>query len=234
MRKISPFCLDKIKAWEGKSLVSYKDDAGVWSIGFGHTTNAGMPVVTPGMKISELEAETILRRDLSKFEERVNRLVTVPITDNQFGCLVSFDFNTGALDKSSLLKKLNKEDYECVPSELMKWNKITVNGRKVTSPGLVNRRAAEAGLWATGAFVASAHTSVAPETKPLKTSRTVAGGSIAATTVAAGGVINETKDQISDLVYYSDFIRWAFLALSLAGIGLMLYARWDDHNKTKA
>jgi lysozyme len=38
------------------------------------------------------------------------------------------------------------------------------NGRLVTVPGLVNRRAAEAGLWARGEFVASRH--VAPAAPP--------------------------------------------------------------------
>jgi lysozyme len=83
--------------------------------------------------------------------QRKERLVNVPLTDNQFAVLVSFDFNTGALDKSTLLKKLNVGDHDAVPGELMKW--VNAGGKKST--GSVNRRSTEAGLWAKGAFVAS-------------------------------------------------------------------------------
>lgn len=111
------------------------------------------------MKISEQEAVRILRADLAKFEKRVSDLVKVPLSDNQYAALVSFDFNTGALHKSTLLKKLNAGDYSAVPAELMKW--VNAGGKRVQ--GLVNRRAAEAGLWAKGDFVSSNY--VEPEQK---------------------------------------------------------------------
>ncbi|WP_244496003.1 glycoside hydrolase family protein, partial [Ensifer sp. Root31] len=116
-----------------------------------HTSAAGAPVVKPGMVITETRAEEILRADLATFEERVSRLVKVPLTDNQYAVLVSFDFNTGGLGKSTLLKKLNKGDYDAVPAELMKW----VYAGKKRIEGLVNRRSAEVGLWAKGAFVST-------------------------------------------------------------------------------
>lgn len=90
------------------------------TIGYGHTSAAGAPTVTPTMVITEAKAEEILLSDLAMFEERVSRLAKVPLTDNQFAVLVSFDFNTGGLGKSTLLKKLNKGDYDAVPAELMK------------------------------------------------------------------------------------------------------------------
>ncbi len=49
------------------------------------------------------------------------------------------------------MKKLNQGDYEAVPVELQKWNKV---GGKLLA-GLANRRAAEAGLWAKGSYVSS-------------------------------------------------------------------------------
>jgi lysozyme len=63
------------------------------------------------MTISKEEAERILLKDLAKFEARVERLVKVPLTDNQFAVLSSSDFNTGELHSSTLLKKLNKGNY---------------------------------------------------------------------------------------------------------------------------
>ena len=186
MRKISEEGCKKIKQWEGKQLEAYQCAAGIWTIGYGHTNN-----VQAGQIITEERADELLLRDLFKFEERVNRLVTVPLTDNQFAALVSFDFNTGALHSSTLLKKLNKGDYDAVPIELMKWVKATdpKTGKKVTMQGLVNRRAAEAGLWATGAFVASNTVEALPAKPPIVDKETVswvAGVGAMFTTTATG------------------------------------------------
>lgn len=139
--------LAHIKKWEGLRTKAYQDVAGIWTIGYGHTSTAGGLKVTPGLVISEKQAEEVLRGDLGKFEKRVNDLVKVPLSQNQFDALVSFDFNTGALGKSTLLKKLNKGDYKSIPSELMKWNKATVNGKLVAVKGLTNRRTDEVKLW---------------------------------------------------------------------------------------
>src|SRR5690606_25804456 len=96
-RRINAAGLSHVKQWEGKENVAYRDVGGVLTIGYGHTSAAGIPKVKEGMRISDQEAEDILRADLAKFEERVARLVKVPLTDNQYAVLVSFDFNTGKL-----------------------------------------------------------------------------------------------------------------------------------------
>ncbi|RDL51790.1 Lysozyme RrrD [Ensifer sp. M14] len=153
-RRINAAGLSLVKQWEGLKTKAYQDVAGVWTIGYGHTSTAGAPVVKPGMVITEASAEEILRADLAVFEERVSRLVKVPLNDNQHAALVSFDFNTGALGKSTLLKKLNAGNYDAVPAELMKW--VHAGGKRVK--GLVNRRSAEAGLWAKGATAPTAPT----------------------------------------------------------------------------
>lgn len=146
-RRINAAGLSHIKSWEGCRLTAYYDVARVLTIGYGSTGSH----VKPGMKISPAEAEALLRKDLDRFEKRVASLVKVPLSDNQFAALVSFDFNTGALHKSTLLKKLNAGDYKAVPGELMKWTKAKVNGKLTTVQGLVNRRTSEVGLWKSGA-----------------------------------------------------------------------------------
>ncbi|NOV20955.1 lysozyme [Ensifer adhaerens] len=146
-RRINAAGLSLVKQWEGLKMKAYQDVADVWTIGYGHTSAAGAPVVKPGMVITEARAEEILRADLAVFEGRVERLVKVPLNDNQHAALVSFGFNTGKLHSSTLLKKLNAGNYDAVPAELMKW--VHAGGKRVK--GLVNRRAAEAGLWARGA-----------------------------------------------------------------------------------
>lgn len=144
--KTSQKGIDLIKKWEGLRTKAYLDGGGVLTIGYGHTSAAGGLKVTPGLVITEAKAGEILKQDLSKFEARVNSLVKVPLSQNQFDTLVSFDFNTGALHSSTLLKKLNSGDYKSVPDQLMRW--VHDNGERVQ--GLVNRRKAEVSLWNDG------------------------------------------------------------------------------------
>jgi len=153
MRKINQAGLEHLKRWEGLRLQAYQDSKGVWTIGYGHTAAAGTPYVHKGLKITAQEAERILARDLGQYERAVEEAVQVPLTDNQFAALVSFTYNVGsaAFKRSTLLKKLNKGDYESVPDEMKKWTRAGKQHLK----GLKARRVAEGGLWVTGEFVAS-------------------------------------------------------------------------------
>jgi len=172
MRKISAYGLGKLREWEGLKLTASRDVGGTLDIGYGHTSAAGAPLVKAGMKITQAEAEQILLADLAKYEGDVNRLVKVPLTDNQFAALVSFHFNTGALAKSTLLKKLNAGDYDSVPFEMNKW----VFAGKKRVQGLVNRRAAEVGLWAKGAEISNANAEAQAYKEPVVTKETVSWG----------------------------------------------------------
>ena len=101
--------LKLIKQFEGLRLKSYRCPAGIWTIGYGHTSAAGAPDVRENMRISREEAEAILRQDLAQFENAVSSLLSVPLTENQFDTLVSFAFNCGiaASRRSTLLKRVN-------------------------------------------------------------------------------------------------------------------------------
>ncbi|MGN7124375.1 lysozyme [Methylorubrum thiocyanatum] len=134
-----------IAEFEGCKLTAYKCPAGIWTIGVGHTSAAGKPVVKSGMRITQAEADDILARDLVRFENAVARVVEVPLNQNQFDALVSFAFNLGegALASSTLLKKLNAGDYTGAADQFARWNKV---GPKVLA-GLTRRRAAEADLF---------------------------------------------------------------------------------------
>lgn len=152
-RQINAHGLDKLKQWEGLRKTAYKDSAGVWTIGYGHTAAAGSPRPTPKMTITEQKAEEILTSDLTQYEKAVEQSVKVTLTDNQFAALVSFTYNVGigAFKNSTLLKKLNKGEYDAVPSEMMKW--VKCGGKQ--NQGLINRRRAEGYLWMEGEFVSS-------------------------------------------------------------------------------
>lgn len=142
---ISQKGINLIKKFEGLRLDAYLCPANVWTIGYGHTQPVNGKKIVRGMKIDEAEAERLLRCDLVKFEDGVNKLVKVPMTQGQFDALVSFAFNLGlgALSTSTLLKKLNAKDYAGAEAEFKRWNQA---GGKVL-PGLIQRRAAEAAFF---------------------------------------------------------------------------------------
>lgn len=148
--RISKAGLNLIKSFEGLFLTAYYCPAGVLTIGYGHTNMDGVePRVVKGLKITEEQALDILRRSLVGYENAVKRLVKVRLTQSEFDALVSFAYNCGigALEKSTLLRKLNKGDYDCVPSELMKYVTAKTKKGRVTLNGLVRRRKAEGAMW---------------------------------------------------------------------------------------
>jgi len=83
----------------------------------------------------------------------VNETVQTPLQQHEFDALVSFHFNTGGIYKASgtgLLNSGNKK--EAWDRSYSKWNKGTINGRKVTLRGLVTRRAKEKDLFYNGRY----------------------------------------------------------------------------------
>lgn len=198
-RRINSASRSKLEAWEDCVLYAYDDadpgrvkkfiEHGDWvngtlTIGFGHTG----PDVKKGMRITQDEAHALLTLDLAPCEKAVDTLVKVHLNDCQFAALVIFCLNVGTGKKgfagSTLLKRLNKGEYDAVPYELLKWTKTTINGKKVQSKGLVNRRNKEIGLWSAGPSTVAAPSSVSaqPIKKPIITKE-----SVASTVVAASG-----------------------------------------------
>lgn len=136
-----------IKNFEGLELHPYQDSVGVWTIGYGATYGLDRRRVTADHPIlTEEQADSLLVRDVERFEQAVNRLVTISIEEFQRGALTSFAFNlgAGALQSSTLLKRVNGDEWEDVPVQFNRW--VFAGGRKL--PGLIRRRAAEAALWA--------------------------------------------------------------------------------------
>ncbi|MFW1762637.1 lysozyme [Acinetobacter calcoaceticus] len=143
--KTSNAGLNLIKGFEGKRLNAYDDGVGVWTIGFGTIKYPNGVRVRKGDTCTEQQAEDYLRNDLAKFEAAINKLVKAPLSQNQFDALASFTYNLGEtnLANSTLLKKLNKGDYQGTADQFLVWNKA---GGKVMK-GLVHRREAERALF---------------------------------------------------------------------------------------
>ncbi|MEG2347381.1 MAG: lysozyme [Cetobacterium sp.] len=138
--KISQKGIELIKKFEGCKLEAYRCPAGVWTIGYGHTKTAKQ-----GMKITQQQAEELLKQDLCIYESSVERNIKVAINQPIFDALVSFTYNLGEgnLKSSTLLKKLNNRDYYGASEEFQRWNKA---GGKVLN-GLIKRREAERNLF---------------------------------------------------------------------------------------
>jgi len=148
--KASQDLYDLIKEAEGLRLKAYNCSAGVLTIGFGTTNATGLIDIKPDTTITKAQAEILLSKYVAQMENLVNGAVKVPLKQSQFDALVHFAYNLdpAAFKKSTLIKQLNKGNYDAVPSELMKWVMITdKNGKKVRSKGLVNRRTKEVALW---------------------------------------------------------------------------------------
>jgi lysozyme len=137
--KTSPDGRAFIEAFEGRFLKTYDDGTGVLTIGYGHTSAAGPPLVTRGMVITNEQCDAILANDLSAVEKNVEHCVRIPMKQNQFDALVSFDFNTGSLRKSSIDDKINAGNNIAAMSTLLQYDHA--GGRQMD--GLTRRRQAE-------------------------------------------------------------------------------------------
>lgn len=221
--KISLAGIELIKYYESLKLTSYYDSANVLTIGWGHTGTD----VTENMVILLEEAESLLRLDLVDAENDVNRLVTRTLIQSQFDALVSFQFNTGGLTKSTLLKRVNANRDLDVDDEFVKWVYATVNGKKVKLNGLVTRRAEEARMWLMDLPVnqSSYDATTTPDVVPAKT---VAGSVAVQTTsvISIGAVIAEATSKLEPLTIHSDYIKYSFLILSLVGVAYSVYRAW--------
>jgi lysozyme len=142
MRHASEDGLRLIRRFEGFSAVPYLCPAGYLTVGYGHVVKNPDAFRQP---ITEDEATEILTVDVEMAERAVLRLISVPLTDGQFDALVSFTFNlgAGALQRSTLRRKVNREDHEDAAAEFLRW--VWAGGRKLN--GLIRRRQAEAALY---------------------------------------------------------------------------------------
>lgn len=141
-RRLNAAGMAILKECEGLYLNAYKCPSGVWTIGFGCTEG-----IRPGMTITEAEAEEMLSKELTKFEQGVDRMLGhIPLNDNQFSALVSLTYNCGlgAIEQGTTIRRhLEAKDYRRAAEGFLLWNK---GGGRVL-PGLVKRREMEKKLF---------------------------------------------------------------------------------------
>ena len=159
-REMSPEGIRTLIDSESSEREVYKCEAGIHTVGVGHALlphelRSGKIELSNGHVIdlrngplSPNEIELLLQDDLLTRRRTIERLVNVDLSQGQFDALVHWQFNTGALSTSTLLKKLNAGNYGAVPDEMRKWNIVTLpSGQRRVSKGLVNRREVEAAMW---------------------------------------------------------------------------------------
>ncbi len=155
--KVSDKAIKMITHHEGLRLKPYRCPAKLWTIGVGHVLypdQGKIPInerdsyqLRPedNRAFSQDEVNNILKADLKRFEQGVDKFITVELTQGMFDALVSFSFNVGlgTLQRSTLRMKLNRGDKEGAAEELLKY---CMAGGKVLK-GLQNRRIDEKNLF---------------------------------------------------------------------------------------
>ena len=154
---VSDRAISVIKHHEGVRFRPYRCPAKLWTIGVGHVLYPDQGKIPldqrDGYQLKEQdnrqftpqEVDGILKHDLARFESGVERLCPVQLTQGEFDALCSFAFNVGlgALQRSTLRAKVNRNDKEGAAEEFAKYTKA---GGKVYQ-GLVNRRKDERALF---------------------------------------------------------------------------------------
>ena len=137
--------LKLIMAHEGFRSVSKQLPDGRWVIGYGH-----MKAAREGLKISQAEAEAILREfDLPPIEKGLNDLLLVPVSQNEFDALTSFAYNIGLdqFESSDVLAHINAGNKLKAAWAMESWRKARVGARDMVVDPLVRRRADEKALF---------------------------------------------------------------------------------------
>ena len=168
--QISNAGLQKIIQREGVFLHAYKDSVGVWTIGTGHTSAAGLPKVTPTLTITKQQNDQILRSDLAPIEAQAKKYIKVTVTQNQYDAIISIVFNVGPKFWSgTAIKLLNQGNTKGAANAIMLWNK---------PPEIIGRRRSEQQQFLT------------PD------SNTAAHGSAGAVVLAGGAALTQTPHHI--------------------------------------
>ena len=139
--------LNLIKEFESFKSKPYLCPSGVPTIGYGSTYYPdGKKVTLQDKEITEQKASEILEYIANKdFGNNINKVVKVPLNQNQFDALVSFAYNVGNgnFNSSTLLRWLNQGNYKEASMQLLRWDK----SKGIVLNGLARRRKAEKELF---------------------------------------------------------------------------------------
>jgi len=137
--------ISAIKKEEGFRSLAYRDEADVWTVGYGTTEG-----INQNDKMDEPNANMRLRAFVYKIEVALSMNLPHNCKPHEFDALVSLAYNVGigAVLNSTLMKKYKAGKKASATAQFARWNKVTVGGRKVVSRGLASRRTNEAIMFA--------------------------------------------------------------------------------------
>lgn len=139
--------LDLIKEFESFKSKPYLCPSQIPTTGYGLTYYPdGKKVTLQDKEITEEKAFEILEFIANKdFGSNINKVVKVPLSQNQFDALVSFTYNIGNanFNSSTLLRWLNQGNYKEASMQLLRWDK----SKGIVLNGLTKRRKAEKALF---------------------------------------------------------------------------------------
>ncbi|RZJ98122.1 MAG: lysozyme [Flavobacterium sp.] len=144
--------LNLLVTYEGLKTSAYKDSVGIYTIGIGTIKYPNGTPVKKGDKCTEAQAYEYAEHEAKIKLEAIKKMLKVEQTDNQLMALLSLAYNIGegGLRTSTLLKSINEgKDIATIEENWLRWNKGTVNGKKVELKGLTVRRKSELKLYKT-------------------------------------------------------------------------------------
>ncbi|MCA6114237.1 lysozyme [Bradyrhizobium sp. WSM 1738] len=234
--------------------------AGVLTLGWGHTNAQGRKF-DASARWSQRQCDIAHEEDMEESADVVRRRVKVQLNQHQFDALTCFVHNVGETNfaKSTLLRKLNRGDFDGAAAEFGKW--VNGGGRKLS--GLVRRRASEALLFQgvadrnydgkpdRGAARSAEDPEAMPQSvdaptpdKPLIQSK-ITQGSTAVIVGEGADILNqvsEAADKVSEVKQKAESIgaldvlghlvqepRFLVAVVVVVIAGLVIYWRWRDH-----
>ena len=142
-----------IKQWEQCRLHAYPDPGtggAPWTCGWGSTGSD----ISNTTQWSQGQADARFESEISVLQYKMEDLIQVAMTQNEFDSCASISFNIGIgnFRSSTLLRKLNAGDKDGCSAEFLRWNRAA---GKVMA-GLVRRRKAEHDLFLTAGVLIAA------------------------------------------------------------------------------
>ncbi len=243
--KITAAGIALIQRHEECRLKAYRDTAGVWTCGWGDT---GLDVTEATVWTQE-QADARFQERLTGFDAGVEAKCPDASPEQHSACVsLAYNIGLGAFQKSSVARLHNAGRYSEAAQAFSLWNKSA--GKVLIE--LVHRRAEEAAMYAEGTTIPEAvKVDVPPDAdvhgddNPMK-SKTIIG-----TIVAGGGAVTSAASQISQQAQVAKgaaddvheavkagldlwalaghYGGWLALALVVAGLGGIIYAKLKDH-----
>lgn len=138
-----------LKEFEGCQLTAYRDEVGIWTIGYGETLG-----ITEDMAWTADQATTHLAARAGNFLESV--LASCPQLKSeppyrQAACAsLAYNIGSGGFANSTVCHDTIAQLYDQAAEAFLLWDKETIHGQLVVSPGILNRRTKERDIYLNG------------------------------------------------------------------------------------